>query len=231
MKEIVSEKNLNKPFAVFAEYQSAGRGQRQKFWESNSGDNILLSMFFPTQIKMSELQYINQGFSLIVAECIENELAKNDIREKLYIKWPNDLILKTKKIAGILIETSIREDHVSSVFMGLGINVLQKAFSEGLPRAASLRSLYPTIAWDRAHLLQQILKRMEQFIVSFETTKNDIRQPYLARVYKLHEEISLKERGRFVNKGIDLEGNLVLKHLETNDEIVLKSTSGIDWDY
>lgn len=101
-----------------AEYQTEGRGRRDKIWISPFGRNICLSVYwrcnyiFPTIIEFSLI------ISIIVAEILQ-KLGVPHVK----IKWPNDLYINKKKLAGILIEVITRKNSVTHVIIGIGINL------------------------------------------------------------------------------------------------------------
>jgi BirA family biotin operon repressor/biotin-[acetyl-CoA-carboxylase] ligase len=108
---------------ILAEEQTKGRGQRGNRWHSERGENLTFSLF----LKPSVLDIDNQ-FQLTVwaSVSIVEALMANGIHST--IKWPNDILVKEQKIAGILIENSIEKQRISEVIAGVGLNVNQQHF-------------------------------------------------------------------------------------------------------
>lgn len=104
------------PFAVFSQTQTIGRGQRGKSWTSPSG-NIYLSIALDHGQDKAELAPLKAA--IIVAEWIHSTLKVN-----VDLKWPNDIYLAGKKLAGILCETSYIKESFGPLIVGIGINVL-----------------------------------------------------------------------------------------------------------
>lgn len=126
--------SAHKPFVIYSEFQSEGKGQRDTSWNAKNGKNLLFTIGFPNEnIELSKLPFINIICSMILIKSIKKFIGSSD---KLKIKWPNDLYLNNKKICGILIDTSISKDKVKNLLIGIGINVNQTKFD--LPRATSL---------------------------------------------------------------------------------------------
>lgn len=103
--------------------QTSGRGQRGNHWLSTPGEGLYASIVLKP--------FINAGSQFLLNKCITCSVVKylkihshSDIR----IKWPNDILADGKKIAGILIENSLRGDSVSAVIAGIGINLNQQYF-------------------------------------------------------------------------------------------------------
>ena len=100
-----------------SEQQVAGKGRNGKKWVSPEGKNIYLSIGWISPLKYSELDGLSLSVGTVIASNL-NKYAENLIK----IKWPNDLLIKNKKISGILIETVDLGGKVG-VVIGIGINV------------------------------------------------------------------------------------------------------------
>lgn len=100
-----------------SEQQIAGKGRNGKKWISPKGKNIYLSIGWLSNLKYSQLDGLSLAIGTILASSL-NKLTQNQVG----IKWPNDLLIKNKKISGILIETIDLNNQVG-VVMGIGINV------------------------------------------------------------------------------------------------------------
>lgn len=123
---------------VFSSRQTAGRGQRGNEWQSESGKNIAVSLiFYPQMLDATRQFYLSMAIALGVCRFLQQELSL--LNEPL-IKWPNDLYVQHKKVAGILIENTVSGSQLSASVVGIGLNVNQTAF-ENLPHATSLQLL------------------------------------------------------------------------------------------
>ncbi|MGL4714146.1 MAG: bifunctional biotin--[acetyl-CoA-carboxylase] ligase/biotin operon repressor BirA [Shewanella sp.] len=101
-----------------AEYQSAGRGRRGRTWVSPYGHHLYFSLFWTFPQGMAQAM----GLSLVVA-CTLVEVLKSFGVENIGVKWPNDIYVDNKKLAGILIEMSRQTDSECQLIIGVGINM------------------------------------------------------------------------------------------------------------
>ena len=119
---------------VAAEFQSSGKGQGDHKWHSKPGENMLISIILKnTLIKPSEQLQISDITAASVVELLESHGIK------AWIKPPNDIWVDTKKICGILIEQSLRGNHISWSIIGIGLNVNQTLFPDDLPNPTSMK--------------------------------------------------------------------------------------------
>ena len=134
LKELSKSESLPDYTTVIAENQTKGRGQFGASWQSESGKNLILSLF----VKDLNLP-VGQVYSLTVcvATAVANSLIKLNVPD-VSIKWPNDIMSDNKKLGGILIENSFRGTEVDQSVIGIGLNVNQTAFHD-LPHASSLK--------------------------------------------------------------------------------------------
>lgn len=113
----------NKPkegLVVSADYQSAGRGQHGSYWYSGKGLNIALSMYLcPVQLKVDQQFLINIWASLALVKALETYISE----ESIAIKWPNDILINDKKIAGIIVQSSVQAKNIHHIILGIGLNV------------------------------------------------------------------------------------------------------------
>jgi BirA family biotin operon repressor/biotin-[acetyl-CoA-carboxylase] ligase len=124
---------------VYAGAQTQGRGQRSKVWDSEPGRNITMSVIlFPTFLELKNQRFLYQIAALACYDTIAAILKQSQFDIK--IKWPNDILVNSKKVTGILIENNLIENKLLSAVLGIGINVNQKKF-EQQPNATSLSLL------------------------------------------------------------------------------------------
>ena len=125
-KEIDSTNNYAKTLAadghpegtvVIAESQSSGRGRRGRQWYSDSGQGIFLSLILRPPLPVNELSRINMAIALAIVDALQ------EVGIKSGIKWPNDILIKDRKIAGILTEAITDMDGIEFIVSGIGLNV------------------------------------------------------------------------------------------------------------
>ena len=127
-----SYKLLNNFTFVTADYQKAGKGRENRVWSSNPKENLMFSLLIKDQILLKKYNILSIVGAALISELIESYGVKD-----VSIKWPNDVLIKNKKVCGILIEGQILEYLV----IGVGLNINQKAFPDGLRRPATSLSL------------------------------------------------------------------------------------------
>ena len=136
LKSLVTQLKPKQALAVRAVHQFSGRGQGNNRWVSAKGKNLTCSLYFPqTNCLALELFNLNKAISLCLLRFLKTLKIPN-----LSIKWPNDILSANQKIAGLLIEPSIQQHHISSVIVGIGLNINQLAF-EHIPHATSLQCI------------------------------------------------------------------------------------------
>lgn len=117
-----SKAGKNLPFVCFAEEQSQGRGRRGKDWLMTVSSNIAMSVAWPFTVSYQQLHLLPLSVAMAIAETLESFGVQH-----VQIKWPNDVYVRGKKIAGILIETQPvesgpEEENRVAVVIGVGLN-------------------------------------------------------------------------------------------------------------
>ncbi|EOD2823379.1 TPA: bifunctional biotin--[acetyl-CoA-carboxylase] ligase/biotin operon repressor BirA [Providencia stuartii] len=203
-----------------AEYQSAGRGRRGRQWISPFGCNLYLSMYW----KLDQGPAAAVGLSLVVGIIIAETLNKLS-RGKVKVKWPNDLYLNDKKLAGILVELTGKTGDAAHIIIGIGINIgmeKKNVDKEGTINQewASLIDEVENI--ERNKLSADIINALKKALVLFE--KEGL-VPFLERWFELDNFLGRKVKLLIgdktitgVEKGINQQGALLLQ--QDNGEII-----------
>ena len=133
---------------IRTEYQSQGRGQYSRHWESSLGKNLLFTILLrPTFLETKHLFLLSMAAILSLLE-----VAHSLNLDNLYVKWPNDLYVGDQKLSGVLLESKLQAGRVRHLLLGVGLNVNQQHFS--VAGATSLARLVGK-SLDRDHLLEQ----------------------------------------------------------------------------
>ena len=123
IRKMMQDENLPEGFLVYTDFQTAGKGQPGNTWESEAGKNLLFSIvLYPHEIPIHE-QFV---LSEIASLSIKNILAK--YTDGISVKWPNDIYWNDRKIAGILIENSLKKNEINYSIIGIGLNINQTIF-------------------------------------------------------------------------------------------------------
>ncbi len=120
--------NVPEGTLVSAREQTDGRGQREHNWLSEAGKNLTLTYILrPGFVSVTDQFLLNKAIAVAVARTAELIHPGSFIR----IKWPNDIFLENRKLAGILVENSVKGSQIVSCLAGIGMNVNQLHFPEG----------------------------------------------------------------------------------------------------
>lgn len=152
------ERGRPAPFLVLSERQTAGRGRRGRKWVSPFAENIYYSLVLRIEGGMRQLE----GLSLVVGLAVMHALRKQGV-PGVGLKWPNDLLVGQKKIAGILLELVGDPADVCHVVMGVGINVNMLMANEVDQQWTSMR-LESGQLFDRNHLVSELGLMLQAYL-------------------------------------------------------------------
>tara|TARA_B100001059_G_scaffold221697_1_gene244901 strand:- start:759 stop:1508 length:750 start_codon:yes stop_codon:yes gene_type:complete len=208
---------------ILAENQTNGRGQRGSEWQSQKGKNILTSFIFKFQeLDPQFLFRINAFISIALVDFLENHGLEAQI------KWPNDILINSKKICGILVENKLVGNSLAYSIAGFGLNVNQSEFGE-LDDATSM-SLELKQEFDLEKIWLSIIgyfQKWEVFITSEHRAAN-LHKMYQNNLFGLGESRQFcigSEIREGVVKGVTAHGFLILQvghetHYYQNKELV-----------
>jgi BirA family biotin operon repressor/biotin-[acetyl-CoA-carboxylase] ligase len=180
LKELRRSEALQNFTVVRAENQLVGRGQMDASWHSESGKNLTFSVF--VKFKALDLKnqfYLSKAVSVGLLTVLNSELNTN-----FSIKWPNDILADGFKIAGTLIENSVKKTKITESVIGIGLNVNQTFFDK-LPKATSLKKI-SNQNFDLEILLTKIINALKKYIQLLDQNEFEtIDEMYFKYLYKL----------------------------------------------
>ncbi len=141
---------------ILAEFQTAGHGRNAKQWVAQKGENIITSIILRPNMSLESLTYMPLLGALSVAQAIEDVT-----RQRAEIKWPNDVLLGRKKVAGVLVETSAQAGMVDYVVVGIGLNVNQAQFPDELAEHATSLFLQTGTAYDQTTMFVSLMRFLD----------------------------------------------------------------------
>ena len=148
-------KRLPEGVVFVADSQYDGRGQAFNKWESEPGMNLTFSiLLYPDFLEVTSQFENSKTISLGVTDYL------SDLTHSVSIKWPNDIYIQSSKVAGILIENSIRINKISSCIVGIGLNINQLHFTSDAPNPGSL-SQFTGINYNLEESLQELCLRID----------------------------------------------------------------------
>lgn len=206
---------------IISEEQTKGKGRIGRQWHSKSKEGIWMSIILKPKIVSQKAPFI----TLIAGASIAKAL--NNLGIETTIKWPNDIIINNKKIAGILTELSAEIERINYIILGIGINVKTMEFSQEISEIAT--SLYKEgHKISRVDIVRNILEEFEKLYIKYinegskEETLNICRNDS-AIIGKDVYLIKGEEKELIRCLDINQEGNLVV---QTKDNIIKEIISG-----
>ncbi len=140
---------------VLADHQSSGRGQYQRRWTSAPAQNLTFSIIL-TPSRSTGICLLKQVAALAVVDTLR-ALDLADVK----IKWPNDVLVSNKKIAGILVETVFKGSNLIRVVVGIGLNVNQTEFPEEVRYLATSIALNSSLKVSREKVLAGVMRSFQ----------------------------------------------------------------------
>lgn len=182
---------------LVAEHQTAGRGRLDRRWQAPQGRALLFSIILRPTLGLRRVFALNNLISLAVCRALEKHGGVDAA-----IKWPNDVYLEGKKLAGVLTEFTSRAEAVEYAVVGVGLNVNQEpAWLAQLDQPAMSLLAATGHAWERATLLAQILEEMTALYDHFMAGGGEeLAQEYAQRSLILGLEVKVRQ-GKAMRQG------------------------------
>ncbi len=146
------------PRVTMADEQTAGKGRYGRSWYSEKGQGLYVSFLAYPTWSASRAPFLTMIAALAVIQAIE---ARGESGLKPRIKSPNDILIRQRKVAGILTELSTQSERIRWSIIGIGVNLYQKDFPEGLESKATSLLLEGVRTTHPLALCQDISKHME----------------------------------------------------------------------
>lgn len=212
---------------IVTENQTHGRGQQGTTWLSEPRQNLTFSIVLRLHHLPLASQFLfNKALSIHLLGFLRTYFSNTP--DAFHIKWPNDVYLNGKKIAGILIENSLSGSHILSSVVGIGLNVNQQVFE--LPTASSLSIAFNKLI-DRYELLNCLLRYLDENLpLDFESLNmpeiQTIHKVYETSLWGLHKRRWYQATGDpflATLKGVDEQGLLILETNQGTERFEIKS--------
>ena len=203
---------------LLAEKQLAGKGRKNRTWQSARGLNLTFSVLLMKDVIAGiNINHLNLAASLAVASAIENLY-----QLKTELKWPNDVLIDKKKVAGILTETSIKGTKIERAVIGFGINLNQLVFQGDFNIPPTSLKLELGINIDRENLLAEVLNIFEELLIKLEEKPESILAEWRAKCQMIGDKITITENDKIksgIFYDIDDNGYLLLKRNDAIEKI------------
>lgn len=196
--------------ACVAEYQQAGRGRRGRKWFSPFGANLYLSMYWRLEQGPAAAIGLSLVIGIVMAEVLR-DLGASQVR----VKWPNDLYLQDRKLAGILVELTGKTGDAAQIVIGAGINLAMRQVESDVINQGWINLQEAGIVIDRNTLAARLINELRAALELFE---QEGLTPYLSRWEKLDNFINRPVKLIIgdkeivgISRGIDAQGALLLE--------------------
>ncbi|MDX7993056.1 bifunctional biotin--[acetyl-CoA-carboxylase] ligase/biotin operon repressor BirA [Xenorhabdus littoralis] len=196
--------------ACVAEYQYAGRGRRGRQWVSAFGRNLYLSMYWRLEQGPAAAIGLSLVVGIVIAEVLNHQGA-----ERVKVKWPNDLYLSDKKLAGILVELTGKTGDAAHIVIGIGMNISMSSEQQKTINQRWTNLQQTGLVVERNKLVAEIIVELKNALIQFE---NEGLTPFIPRWIKLDNFInrSVKliigdQEIHGIARGIDRQGALLLE--------------------
>jgi BirA family transcriptional regulator, biotin operon repressor / biotin---[acetyl-CoA-carboxylase] ligase len=205
---------------VCADGQTKGRGRLGRRWESKKGRGLFFSILLRPRLSVIESARLTLVFAVALCEAL-----RKIARVEAQIKWPNDILIHGKKVAGILTEMNAEMDRVNFIVVGVGVNVLEG--EKDLLASATSIFLETQDKISRVRILQEILFEVERYYHRFQDKEfSSICNQWRKSSATLGQRIRLGEGRHAVEgiaKDIDSDGCLLIR---TDQGSIVKRTAG-----
>lgn len=201
---------INSDFLVVADMQTLGKGRMGRSWSSPAGTGIFMSLCIKPEIAVEKASMITLVTAISICDAIEELYTISTT-----IKWPNDIVINSKKISGILTEMSSDMDGIKYIISGMGINVNNKEFPDDIKDMASSLLLETGILMDRAKLIAAVMYHFYRNMNIFLKTcdMSGLKENYEKHLANIGKDVNILDpKGSYqaVALGIDETGALLV---------------------
>lgn len=192
---------------IVAGEQTSGRGRLERKWLSPPGTSLSLSVILRPALKI--LPQLNMAASLAVVQCVERITTLKPV-----IKWPNDVLINSKKLSGILIDSIFQGNELEAAIIGIGINVkLNPSSFPDISNIATSLSVEMKREVSRREVLFSLVEELDKVYHGL-TEGEPVYERWLTRVETLGKLVQVKWRDTIEEgyvESVNADGSLVLK--------------------
>ena len=219
----LAEEGAEEGTTVIADAQNGGKGRRGRVWTSPAGVNLYCSVVLRPEIMPHEASQLTFLSAVAVARAIESTTALQP-----EIKWPNDVLINGRKVAGLLNEMSAETDGINFVILGIGanLNMTQAQFPADLRSPATSLLLEQGLPVNRARFAAHMLGELDRLYTDFlQHGFGPVRDEWQQRCNANGREVVVSDAGvetvRGMFDGIDGDGALLLRFPDGTVERIL----------
>lgn len=213
---------------IIADEQTSGKGRMGRQWHSSKHKGIWMSMILRPTI----LPYLAPQLTLLTATVLADAIYSHT-NIKPQIKWPNDILINGKKVAGILTEMQAEQDQIKYVVIGIGLNINQTLhdLSDEIKSSATSLQIETNKQWNMIEIVQEVLTTFEKTYMTYiDNGFPNVKNKWESYGYKIGESIwikTAKDRWEALFLGIAEDGALLTKN--NDGEIEKIYSAEIEW--
>jgi BirA family biotin operon repressor/biotin-[acetyl-CoA-carboxylase] ligase len=218
----LGNENCQEGTVVCAEAQSKGRGRLGRVWASPKAKGLYFSFVLRPSLPLNQLGQLTLMTAVALAEAIEGVSAL-----KPSIKWPNDILFKNYKLAGILTELRAESDQVKFIVIGIGLNINTTSYH--LPSGANSLKVAAGHSFDRTQVFQAILRSLDKWYLKLLRHEfAEIMEEWKKRSATLNKRVRITDSAGIIEgQAVDLDEDGALLIRKDNGLIVKKSAGDV----
>lgn len=223
--EFLAKNNPSEGTVISTFNQTKGKGQFDSTWESATGQNLTQTVIlYPKFIFPRQQFLLSKTIALATRDFVAAQLPKS---VQTQVKWPNDILVNGKKIAGILIQNSLSGATISHSIAGIGININQTDFQFLGGRKPTSLALESNTPYHLPTLQQQLFWHIEYRYLQLKNNQwTTLHQDYLTNLYQYRKMQAFEKpngtRFRGFLEGVTEEGYLIVNWDGHRHEFALK---------
>jgi BirA family transcriptional regulator, biotin operon repressor / biotin---[acetyl-CoA-carboxylase] ligase len=208
-KQQLAENEISTPVIVLTQNQMSGKGRRGNYWFSEPGKDLVFSYLVPElAIPVKNQFWLTQMVSISILET----LIFYKPHGRFSIKWPNDILLGGRKIAGVLIENTVQNNLLETSVLGVGININQK---NNVENGISLSHGSPQEI-EPFEVLEILVKKMQSFFKKpWKDSSQSLSLNYTSQLFGIDQWVEFGYRDlrlKGILKEVTPEGALIILH-------------------
>lgn len=196
-------KNMESGTIVQANHQTKGYGRMNRIWHDEIGKNLMFSLYLKVPLN-EDITMLTQ----MAASSVYKTLKDNGINA--YIKWPNDVLIGSKKVCGILLESIIDKEE-AHIIIGIGLNVNNKLFQKEINTTATSMHLETGITFTKENVLITLITHLNNDFISYINHSHEYIDLVRENSYLIGKEVELQDQQKAHVVDIDSKGRLVVK--------------------
>ncbi|MBE6783468.1 MAG: biotin--[acetyl-CoA-carboxylase] ligase [Ruminococcaceae bacterium] len=204
----------NLPTAVVAESQFQGSGRMGRKFFSPQNDGIYMTYILDVK-NVKTLNLITSSAGLAVAEVLENLCKVNT-----NIKWPNDIIISSKKVCGILTKLITEKTEIRFALIGIGINVTNEKFPDEIKDIATSLKIETGKVFNKKEIIESLVEKLDEIFIEKIMSEEEIVEKIKLRSCMLNKKVFVKsENKEYFAVDISPDGGLVV-HDDGKEKVI-----------